>query len=144
MATEADGVKHLLALLAVDLQNATGDGSAATEKSNQARLTLSVLRRDLADARAHAYQELGHLQEAQAKAQLVFNETLSVEASNILAQLDVARERVNLFANRLSNRINEMDKFFNLLTHWIETEMSASGGNVRVAAEELTALYNRY
>lgn len=142
--TEADELKHLLSELAVDLFNATGDGSAATQRSNDALIALAVFTTAITDARAHAYQELGNLQDAHAKAQRVFNKSLTAESAEIISQVEQAKERVNTYANRMRNRIDEADKLTNLLNHWIDTEMSASGNNIRIASDKLTELYNRY
>lgn len=142
--TEADGIKALILEVGSVLRTAVADGSAATQLGYETVANLDIALVRMRDSRATALQEIGNLQEAEELAQRLFSQTVSAEASDVLAQLARAREQVTNYVNHLANRIKETEKFVNLLNHWVNTEMSESGSHVQVAAEKLTELYNRY
>lgn len=142
--TEADEVKHAIGELTYNLTGIVADGSAATEAGNIGVRHLLNAKIEFDSAKVHALQALGNLQEAIGQANNLFFKTTSAEASNIIAQLNTARELVNEYVNLLSNRIQTLNVAIGVLKMGTSTKMSESGSHIRVAMEELAKLYGRY
>lgn len=142
--TEADGVKALIQQVGESIVHAVAEGSTATSLGNETIDLLVAMRLRMMDSRVTALQALGHLQEAETQAQLLFNKTVSAEASDVIGQLRKAKDLVSTYVNQLANRIREAEKFINLMSYWVDTEMSASGSNLQVVSQKLDELYHRY
>jgi hypothetical protein len=141
--THADEVKGLIAQIAYSIRLAVGNGSAAVEEGNAALTAVTRAHETLTNSRVHAFQQLGHIQDATNLLNLLFEQSLAPEISDALVLLNQAREKVTNYANHLSNRISELDRLSHLLEHWISTEINSAGIDFATIADKLTQYYNK-
>lgn len=142
--SEADELRGLISQLSLTLMGAVADGSTATQLGNETIDSLSVAKSRMTDSRVTALQAIGQLQDAEQQAQLLFQKTVSAEASDLIGQIRKARELVNNYVNHLTYRIDRLDQLTALMNQWVTYEMSQSGSHLRVANDKLQELSLRY
>lgn len=143
MTYASDPDKTTLQGIARNVIEAVGNGAAAHSNGEQGLATLAATIGFLKNARTHALQELGHIVDAIAGLKALFEGTIAPELDQAIALLNIAKDKVELYANNLSRILEDLETYhLGQVEGDLTNLMDSSGLQMRQAAEAITQFIN--